>query len=91
MCAKESDSFSDHCTHHQVYYKSVTLNSYRNEAAEHFDSHSKNKDSPKVNFKKNRIKFVPLRDYYSCWIEDTLDGDKSGYKKTTADFWTTQY
>lgn len=66
MCVKESNSFSDHCTHHQVYYKSVTLNSYRNEAAEHFDSHSKNKDSPKVNFKKNRIKFVPLRDYYSC-------------------------
>ena len=47
-------------------YKSATLNSYRNEAAEHFDSHSKNKDSPKESFKKNRIKFVPLRDYYSC-------------------------
>ena len=55
MCAKENNSFSDHCTHHQVYYKSATLNSYRNEAAEHFDSHSKNKDRPKVNFKKNRI------------------------------------
>ena len=49
------NSFSDFCTHHGVYYRNATLNSYRNEATEHLAFILRTKRAQRKVFKKTEL------------------------------------
>lgn len=61
--------------------ETLILNFYVMRLQSFFGFYFKNKGNSMKSFKKNKIKFVLLKGYCSCRIENVLDGDKSGYKE----------